>query len=451
MTAWLLVCNPMKFRLKAMLDDGGELTNWSVGRYLRDMHKGDHFALWLTGQGAGVVATGELTGEPYWTDDDEDDDGYWAEPPGPRNVVPLRVEQWLQAPVPRSWFKTHGDFAAATVLTQPFATNPHRLSDEQWGALAAEVEQALTHPTEGWQPEGDGIWDLRPGDQIRRVELHDRYGGSRQGGISPSRTSNNVIFFTDPGTGEQHGYQDVWESDDHFRYTGEGQVGDQVFSRGNKAIRDHLQEGRRLRLFIGSRGVVRYSGEWILDQSRPYSWGQAPSTGGGDERQVIHFHMIRIGAAVTAPDVPVGAEYRVEDETTIPAPALPSAPDPALMAQTLSKHRQLQNALAQQVRDRGYHPLSPTATDPAFDLAWHQEDTLTVTEVKSLRLENESHQLRTGVGQLLDYVDQLSARSPQVRGVLWVERAPTEDRWIGICERAGIVLAWPGTEARVWP
>lgn len=153
---------------------------------------------------------------------------------------------------------------------------------------------------------------------------------------------------------------------------------------------------------------------------------------------------------MTAPDVPVGTEYRVEDESTTLAPAVPRAPDLALMGETLSKHRRLQNGLAQQVRDRGLEPLSPMPTDPAFDLAWRDDDILTVTEVKSLRLENESHQLRTGLGQLLDYVDQLSARARQVRGVLWVERAPSEDRWLGICERAGVVLAWPGNDAKVW-
>ncbi|MDU8996421.1 EVE domain-containing protein [Streptomyces mirabilis] len=449
MTAWVLVCNPKRFRLQEMLDDGGELTSWSVGRHLREMREGDSFALWVSGSRSGVVATGQLTGEPFWTDED-DDDGYWAEAPGPRHVAPLRVGQWLEGPVPRTWFESQSAFVGATVLTQPFAPNPHRLTDQQWEALVIEAERTSRIGTSEVQLTADDDWDLQPGDEIRRVDLHTQYGGSRQGGISPSKTSNNVIFFTDPRTGEQHGYEDVWESEDHFRYTGEGQVGDQVFTRGNKAIRDYLRDGRHLRLFIGSRGVVRYVGEWILDPDRPYSWGRAPSTGGGGKRQVIHFHMIRVGAAVTAPDVPVGTEYRVEDESIVPAPAVPSAPDPALIGETLSKHRQLQNALAREVRDRGLKPLSPIPTDPAFDLAWRVGDTLKVTEVKSLRLENESHQLRTGLGQLLDYVDQLSARAPLVQGVLWVERAPSEDRWLGICERAGVVLAWPGTDMRIW-
>lgn len=425
------------------------MDSWTVRRYLKEMRTGDPFALWVSGPGGGVVAIGELTGEPYWDEGEEADDQYWDEPPGPREAVPLKVERWLESPIPREWFRGNHTFAGAGILSQPFAGNPHRLTDEQWEALAAEAQQTVTSGPSGAMP-ADDDWHLQPGEEIRRVELHDRYGGIRQGGISPSVQSKNVLIFTDASTGEQHGYDDVWESDDRFRYTGQGQTADQVFTKGNKAIRDHLQDGRHLRLFIGSRGTVRYAGEWILDPGEPYSWGRAKSTNGGPERKVIHFHLIRVGAAVTAPGVPVGSAYRVEDETTVPKPAIPSAPDPALMGRNLSKHRELQNALAEQVRARGMEPLSPSPADPAFDIAWHDGDTLTVTEVKSLRPENESHQLRTGIGQLLDYVDQLSARATQVRGVLWLERTPLEERWLGICERAGVVVAWPGADAKVW-
>jgi hypothetical protein len=53
--------------------------------------------------------------------------------------------------------------------------------------------------------------DLRPGDTIRRVELHRRYGGGGQGGISPSTKTPNVFIFSDPARGEQHGYIDACE------------------------------------------------------------------------------------------------------------------------------------------------------------------------------------------------------------------------------------------------
>lgn len=50
---------------------------------------------------------------------------------------------------------------------------------------------------------GDGeVWNLEPGYLIRRRDLHDRYGGRRQGGIGPSATTPNVLIFSDPDSGE---------------------------------------------------------------------------------------------------------------------------------------------------------------------------------------------------------------------------------------------------------
>lgn len=53
-------------------------------------------------------------------------------------------------------------------------------------------------------------WALESGESIRRVDLHKRYGGNRQGGISPSRSSPNLMIFTDP-SGHQYGYRDSWD------------------------------------------------------------------------------------------------------------------------------------------------------------------------------------------------------------------------------------------------
>jgi hypothetical protein len=138
-------------------------------------------------------------------------------------------------------------------------------------------------------------WDLRPGDEITRIELHDRYGGGRRGGIAPSRQSPNVFVFSDPSTGHQHGYFDRWdEAGEVFLYCGEGQVGDQEMIRGNAAILNHRREGRALRLFEGSGGVVRYAGEFELASGRPYLEERAPSTGGGRFRRVFLFRLVPV-------------------------------------------------------------------------------------------------------------------------------------------------------------
>jgi hypothetical protein len=48
-------------------------------------------------------------------------------------------------------------------------------------------------------------WDVEPGTTVVRKHLHDRFGGGRQGGMSPSRLSPNIFLFTDPASGEIHG------------------------------------------------------------------------------------------------------------------------------------------------------------------------------------------------------------------------------------------------------
>jgi hypothetical protein len=131
-------------------------------------------------------------------------------------------------------------------------------------------------------------WHLQPGETISRKKLHDLYGGVRQGGVSPSRTSSNIFLFTDRTVGETFGYMDHWEGEE-FHYAGHGQRGDQEMMRGNLAILNHERDGRALRLVEGVRGKVRYIGEFELADDPSYIV-EAPSVEGG-LRKVIMFRL----------------------------------------------------------------------------------------------------------------------------------------------------------------
>jgi len=65
----------------------------------------------------------------------------------------------------------------------------------------------------------------------RRNDVHARYGGQTQGGISTPRNAPYVFLFTGR-TGDQYGYEDGRRDDDVFLYTGEGQLGDMRFQAG---------------------------------------------------------------------------------------------------------------------------------------------------------------------------------------------------------------------------
>jgi hypothetical protein len=137
-------------------------------------------------------------------------------------------------------------------------------------------------------------FDLQPGERIRRQELHLLYGGTPQGGMSPSRKTPNVFLFADPDVGPQHGYIDGWNDDGCFHYTGMGQSGDQTLSRGNAALLRHHREGRAVRLFLGSRGVVTYLGRFEVDRSQPHYSRQARETHDAKLRKVIVFRLRRV-------------------------------------------------------------------------------------------------------------------------------------------------------------
>lgn len=102
------------------------------------------------------------------------------------------------------------------------------------------------------------------GSTHRRRDLHSRFGGQQQGGISTPKLHPIILLFTGE-SGHQYGYHDGYQSDGSFWYTGEGQVGDMKMVAGNLAIRDHEAMGKTLHVFeqIQRGGGVRYLGEAV--------------------------------------------------------------------------------------------------------------------------------------------------------------------------------------------
>lgn len=125
-----------------------------------------------------------------------------------------------------------------------------------------------------------------------RRDLHARFGGQQQGGIStPSRFP--IIFLFTGVTGEAFGYTDGWSADGSFQYSGEGQVGDMEFVRGNKAIRNHSITDKDVHLFQSLRdGKVRYIGQFeYLEHERVSG---VPDRA-GNPREAILFRLRPIG------------------------------------------------------------------------------------------------------------------------------------------------------------
>jgi hypothetical protein len=133
---------------------------------------------------------------------------------------------------------------------------------------------------------------LRPGQRLTRSRLHDKFGGSRQSGISPSPETNNIFIFT-AASGAQHGYHDRLDEDGTFHYTGEGQVGDQQMTRGNLAILSHKAQGRNLHVFNGASGSIVYPGRYAIDDAQPF-YAVEVHDREGESRQALIFRLRRL-------------------------------------------------------------------------------------------------------------------------------------------------------------
>ncbi|HEA50775.1 hypothetical protein LCGC14_0601300 [marine sediment metagenome] len=142
----------------------------------------------------------------------------------------------------------------------------------------------------------------------RKTDIHGRFGGQAQGGISTPKNYPAIFLFTSE-TGAQHGYRDEYREDGVFWYTGEGQTGDMKMASGNKAIMEHSRTQKTLHLFEYVRkAVVRYIGS---AECLGYHEEIRPDREGSD-RIVFVFHL----DVDSVPD-PVGHDLTTSDPPQI--------------------------------------------------------------------------------------------------------------------------------------
>jgi 5-methylcytosine-specific restriction enzyme A len=123
----------------------------------------------------------------------------------------------------------------------------------------------------------------------RQRDIHQLFGGQEQGGICTPEGVPFVFLFTGQ-SGGQYGYEDTWCEDGTFSYTGEGRRGNMQFVRGNKAVREHLADGRDLLLFEQQpvKGMYRYLGCFACSG---WDYRTAVDTDGVN-RQAIAFRLV---------------------------------------------------------------------------------------------------------------------------------------------------------------
>jgi hypothetical protein len=291
-------------------------------------------------------------------------------------------------------------------------------------------------------------WTLLRGQNILRTKLHDRYSGIRQGGIAPSRKTKNIFLFTDDSSNNEHGYErDYWLDDLTFLYCGDGQTGDQEMTRRNLQVLNHVKDERKLRLFSPVSGRVTYLGELRIDSDNPYVLTDGVGRD-GQARKVIMFRLLRVVEShvvdfqndndlVSISEFGRNYDFANEEPRSIQTPE-PFTNDPNLLDRALQIHSLTQNTVANWILGEKLTPQSPKSNACDFDIAWESDFGRIVCEVKSLSDENEIHQFRFGLGQVLEYAQKLGAQP-----VLMFNRKPTATELIVAANKAGVSVLWP--------
>jgi hypothetical protein len=285
---------------------------------------------------------------------------------------------------------------------------------------------------------------LEQGQTVRRVELHDQLGGRRQGGISPSKVTPNVLIFTDPERGLLHGYvYDGWREDGLYHYTGEGQVGDQVMTQGNRTIRDHKDENRELHLFDVNSGQATYIGEFeYVDHYQ----ADAPETDDGPLRKVYVFRLrpldrrpgptrSRVDQLGSNPVQEVPVEQHLTETMVISPGAEPRVAErrEQRIVRALEAHLAAQE---HEVCRLQFRP--PNEPAPLFcDL--YDKTTATLYEAKGTVSRPA---FRMAIGQLADY-SRLVEGDP--KKTIFLPEEPRPDL-LALAEAEGIAVSWPERE-----
>jgi len=296
---------------------------------------------------------------------------------------------------------------------------------------------------------GQVIKRSRKGEPRAADTVHGRFGGELQKGITKPKAANFILVFSGR-KGDVHGYHDHWE-DGRYHYYGEGPEGDQTLIGVNEKVRDHRKLDLDIHLFGGTGGDVTYWGRFKVDEEAAYYWSKAPDSSGNLRRVVVFrlvpegefFHKGEVLRATDALPLSLQGAYR-------PASATALSPTPHQTdGQTVHRghlaHCELQDQLAKFIEDNGLTPHSPEGGDPPFDVMWRmQSGTPRIVEIKSMTSENERHQLRLALGQVLDYVHRVEEHGTKASGAIVIEKPPSNARWERLCAKHGVVLAWPG-------
>lgn len=269
-------------------------------------------------------------------------------------------------------------------------------------------------------------WALLPGQTIQRGQLHARYGGRPHPRISPSRISPNVFLFVSPDTTAST--LDGWTGE-HVHFGGEGGADgtDQVLTQGNRAVAEHEDSGRALRLFLQLRvpDTVQYLGQYRLDPTQPPLYVDAPQDARRpwETRRALLFQLLPLNGPPSCLPAAAPAARQQHMRRTAPGifPSLHLVSSPShQVADRLLQDYQVYARWKHGAAFTGYRiSLPQTITELAVDLFDE-----TRNELIAVRPTSSRPAVRDALGELLDLA-RCFPRQPQC--ALLLPAKPAED------------------------
>jgi hypothetical protein len=319
---------------------------------------------------------------------------------------------------------------------------------------------------------------LAPGQTFTRQQLAPIFGGALYSGIVPSNSTPNVLLFSDASKGEVNGYFDSIEVEDEHgplvHYTGEGRTGPQEMTKGNKAILNHVADGRALRLFwaIGKiKGsdtrLHQYVGEFEVDPVKPYFTRTAPDKD-GNNRSVIVFRLRAVGVIQKPPidyvSVRVETTYTEVHEEPVHEVQNPATSrlieternsgstflrNPTVEAKVERSEGALVDRFKAFLESHG-HVAMRWLVSPAGLRTGFQTDIFDVTDhvLYEAKSQADRNSIRMAIGQLLDYQRSINPR-PHLAVLL--PESPVEDLQDLLKELGISVVFESGSEFIGWP
>lgn len=300
------------------------------------------------------------------------------------------------------------------------------------------------------------VWDIPIGTRIGRRELHNRLGGgSWQDGITRVVKTNEMLVFTNDGGGK-HGYgvHEGLRSDGVFRYSGQGQDGDQTLTSNNKALADSEEIGRPIRVFRGQGNVI-YVGSFALADP-PYTWERFPGTGSSPERDGLVFNLVAVDADTSLLPMLVaeeGGSSAREYVTAAPPVTTTWQPldfreyqvrriDEGESVRSVSRREfELQTRFGKWLRARGEDVQVLRLTEDGVTIV-PDLYVPTLAQVVEAKKSTARAYVRTAIGQALDYAAVAGRRGLVVAPAILLPSEPRRSM-VELCTSVGITVWWP--------